>query len=147
MRIGEITNSAKYQMYEQNQNFRIFGMKLWFSKLKKKFPNFNISKIIKFPLVTNSKKIIKVLKLLNFKKQQISSLIFYNPHEFFQFFLTVPFLGGGQNLQRPNVERTIFRKFETSNIERKNVELFDFFIFKFISYIYVCLNRSNTQNI
>ena len=26
-------------------------------------------------------------------------------------------MGGGQNLERPNVERPIFRKFETSNIE------------------------------
>ena len=57
------------------------------------------------------------------------------------------FMGGGQNLERPNVEWTIFRKFETSNIEIKKVESFDFFIFKFISYIYVCLNCSNTQNI
>ena len=39
-------------------------------------------------------------------------------------------MGGGQNL-----ERSIFRKFETSNIEITKVELFDFFIFKFISYI------------
>ena len=28
MRIGEITNSAKYQMDEQNQNLPIFGIKL-----------------------------------------------------------------------------------------------------------------------
>ena len=41
-------------------------------------------------------------------------------------------MGGGQNLERPNVERPIFRKFETSNIEITKVELFDFFIFKFI---------------
>ena len=67
MRIGEITNSPEYQMDEQNQNLPILGIKLWFSKLKKKFPYFKISKIIKFPLWTNSKKIIKVLKLLNFK--------------------------------------------------------------------------------
>ena len=37
--------------------------------------------------------------------------------------------GGGQNLGRPNVERPIFRKFETSNIEITKVELFDFSIF------------------
>ena len=37
-RIGEITNSAKYRMDEQNQNLPIFGIKLWFSKLKKKNP-------------------------------------------------------------------------------------------------------------
>ena len=35
--------------------------------------------------------------------------------------------GGGQNLERPNVEQPIFRKFETSNIEIMKVELFDFF--------------------
>ena len=34
--------------------------------------------------------------------------------------------GGGQNLERLNVERPIFRKFETSNIEITKVELFDF---------------------
>ena len=54
--------------------------------------------------------------------------------------------GGGQNLERPNVEQPIFRKFETSNIEITKVELFDLKK-KFISYIYVCLNCSNTQNI
>ena len=53
MRTGEITNSAEYQMDEQKQNLPIFGIKLWFSKLKKKFPSFRISKIIKFPLWTN----------------------------------------------------------------------------------------------
>ena len=56
MRIGEVTNSAEYQMDEQNQNFTTFGIKLWFSKLQKKFPNFKISKIIKFLLLKNSKK-------------------------------------------------------------------------------------------
>ena len=55
--------------------------------------------------------------------------------------------GGGQNLERPNVGRPIFRKFETSNIEITKVELFDFFIFKFIFYIQVCLNCSNTQDV
>ena len=56
-------------------------------------------------------------------------------------------MGGGQNLERPNLERPIFRKFEASNNEITKVELFDFFICKFIFYIYVCLNCSNTQNI
>ena len=37
MKIEEITNSAEYQMDEQNQNLPIFGIKLWFFKLKKKF--------------------------------------------------------------------------------------------------------------
>ena len=54
--------------------------------------------------------------------------------------------GGGQNLERPNVERPIFRKFETSNIEITKVELFDFSISEFILYFYDCLNYSNTQN-
>ena len=40
MKIGEITNSAKYQMNEQNQNLTIFGIKLWFSKLEKKNSKF-----------------------------------------------------------------------------------------------------------
>ena len=41
-----------------------------------------------------------------------------------------PNMGGGQNLERPNVERPIFRKFETSNIKITKVELFDFFVFQ-----------------
>ena len=48
-------------------------------------------------------------------------------------------MSAGQNLERPNVERPIFWKFETSNIEKTKVELYDFLIFKFISYIYACL--------
>ena len=39
------------------------------------------------------------------------------------------------------------RTADISKIEITKVELLDFFIFKFISYIYVCLNCSNTQNI
>ena len=35
-------------------------------------------------------------------------------------------MGGGQNLERPNVERPIFRKFETSNIEITKVEFYKF---------------------
>ena len=35
MKIGKITNSAKYQMDERFQNLPIFGVKLTFSKLKK----------------------------------------------------------------------------------------------------------------
>ena len=54
--------------------------------------------------------------------------------------------GGGQNLERPNVERPIFQKFETSNIKITKVELFDFSIFEFILHFYDCLNYSNTQN-
>ena len=56
------------------------------------------------------------------------------------------FRGGGQNLERLNVERPIFRKFETSNIEITKVELFDFSISEFILVFYDCLNYSNTQN-
>ena len=52
-------------------------------------------------------------------------------------------MGGGQNLERPSVERLIFRKFEISNIEITKV---DFPIFEFILYFYDCLNYSNTQN-
>ena len=74
MRIGEITNSAEYRMDEQNQNLPIFGIKLWFSKLKKKSKNLSnstITKIIEFPLLTNSKKnqiseIVEFQKLANF---------------------------------------------------------------------------------
>ena len=42
----------------------------------------------------------------------------------------IHFLGGGQNLERPNVERPIFRLFEYSNIKIMKVELFDFFHFQ-----------------
>ena len=52
---------------------------------------------------------------------------------------------GGQNFERPNVERSIFRKFETSNIEITKVELFDFFIFVFIFSFNVCSNFSNIR--
>ena len=55
-------------------------------------------------------------------------------------------VGGGQNLERPNVERPIFLRFETSNIEITKVELFDFSISEFILYFYDCLKYSNTQN-
>ena len=66
MRIGDIANSGEYQMDEQNQNLPIFEIKLWFFKLKKirKFYNFENHHI---SIIDNSKKIIKVLKLLNFK--------------------------------------------------------------------------------
>ena len=47
MKINEKMNSAEYQMDEQNENLPIFGIKLWFSKLKKnpKFYNFEIHQI------------------------------------------------------------------------------------------------------
>ena len=52
--------------------------------------------------------------------------------------------GWDQSLERPNVERPIFRKFDSSNIKITKVELFDFFNFKFISFFCVCLICSNT---
>ena len=66
MKIREITNSAEYQMDEQNQNLPIFGINLWFSKLKKnlKFYNFENHQI---SIIDKLKRKIKVLKLLNFK--------------------------------------------------------------------------------
>ena len=73
-------NSAEYQMDEQNQNLPIFGIKLWLSELKKKFPNFKISTIIKFPLLINSKKnnqkpeIVEFQKLANFLNWQFVKL-------------------------------------------------------------------------
>ena len=54
MGIDEITNSAEYRMNEQNQNLESnFGFLNW-KKNSKNFPNFTISRIIKFPLSTNS---------------------------------------------------------------------------------------------
>ena len=44
--------------------------------------------------------------------------------------LTLFYRGGRQNLERPNVEPPIFRKFETLNIEITKDELFDNFIFE-----------------
>ena len=46
MRIGEITNSAEYRVDKQNQNLPIFGVKFWFSKLKKRIPK--IPQILQF---------------------------------------------------------------------------------------------------
>ena len=70
-RISKIKNEnwrnyeyAEYQMAEQNQ-IMVF-------QIEEKFPNFKISKIIKFPLLTNSKKnnqsseIVEFQKLANF---------------------------------------------------------------------------------
>ena len=54
--------------------------------------------------------------------------------------------GGGQHVERPNVERPIFRDFEILNIKITKVELFDFSIFEFIFYFYDCFNYSDTQN-
>ena len=43
-------------------------------------------------------------------------------------------MGGSQNLERPNIELPVFRKFETSNIEITKVELFDFSYFFKLQY-------------
>ena len=40
-------------------------------------------------------------------------------------------MGGGQNLERRNVERPIFRNFKIVNIKLTKDELFDNFIFEF----------------
>ena len=69
VRIGEITNSAEYRMDEQNQNSPIFGIKLWFSKLKKKFqklPKFYNFENHQIPIIDKiKKKIIKFLRFVN----------------------------------------------------------------------------------
>ena len=54
-------------------------------------------------------------------------------------------MGGGQNLERRNVERPIFRNFKIANIKIKKDELFDNFIFEF-NFLFF-RNHSNTQNI
>ena len=69
MRIGEITNSAEYQMDEQNQNLPIFGIKLWFSELKKKTQilKFRKSSIFHYWQKNNqSSQIVEFQKLANF---------------------------------------------------------------------------------
>ena len=47
---------------------------------------------------------------------------------FIEHFLISP--GGGQNLERHNVERPVFRNFKIANIKIKKNELFDNFIFE-----------------
>ena len=49
-------------------------------------------------------------------------------------FETTKFRGGSQNLERQNIERRVFRKFETSNIEITKVELFDYLYFFKLQY-------------
>ena len=71
MRIGEITNSAEYQMDEQNQNLPIFGIKLWFSKLKKNSQILKFRKSSNFPYWqiqknNQSSEIVEFQKLANF---------------------------------------------------------------------------------
>ena len=50
-------------------------------------------------------------------------------------------MGGRQNLERRNIERSIFRNFKITNIKITKDELFDSFIFKknfllFISFLH-----------
>ena len=45
--------------------------------------------------------------------------------------------GVGQNLERRNVERPIFRNFEITNINITKDELFDSFIFEFIFSLFI----------
>ena len=55
-------------------------------------------------------------------------------------------MGGGQPFEQPNLERSIFRNFEISNIKRTKEE-FNFFNFKFIFYSHICLNYLNSKSI
>ena len=45
--------------------------------------------------------------------------------------------GAGQNLERRNVERPIFRNFKITNIKIMKDELFDSFIFEFIFSLFI----------
>ena len=45
--------------------------------------------------------------------------------------------GGGQNLERRNVERPIFRNFKIKNIEITKDKLFDSFIFELIFSLFI----------
>ena len=46
-------------------------------------------------------------------------------------------MGGGQNLERRNVEQPIFRNFKVTNIEITKDQLFDSFIFEFIFPLFI----------
>ena len=46
-------------------------------------------------------------------------------------------LGGGQNLERQNAKRPIFRNCKITNIKITKDELFDSFIFKFIVSLFI----------
>ena len=54
-------------------------------------------------------------------------------------------MGGGQNLERRNVERPLFRNFKIANIKIKKDELFDNFISNF--FFHFLENYLNTKNI
>ena len=58
----------------------------------------------------------------------------------FRRFLSIfqyTWIGGGQNLERRNVERPILRIFKTTNMEIMKYELFDSFIFEFIFSLFI----------
>ena len=44
--------------------------------------------------------------------------------------------GGGQNLERRNVERSIFQNFKIANSKMTKDELFDIFIVEFVFFIF-----------
>ena len=83
MRIGEITNRAECRMDEQNQNLPIFGIKLWCSRLKKKFQKFpkfyNIenyrTSIIEKLKNNQISEIVEFQKLANFQNLTICKTI------------------------------------------------------------------------
>ena len=54
-------------------------------------------------------------------------------------------MGGGQILERRNVERPAFRNYEITNIKMKKGELFDHFIFELFKIFF--RNYLNTPNI
>ena len=68
--------------------------------------------------------------------------------QLFRFFHVFKFwtsTGGGQNLERANVERSIIRNLKIANIKIMKDELFDNFIFEF-NFSFV-KNHLNIQNI
>ena len=50
--------------------------------------------------------------------------------------ITVENISGGENLERRNVERSIFRNFKIANNQMTKDELFDIFIIEFICFIF-----------
>ena len=77
MKIGEITNSEKYQMDEQNQNLPIFGIIYGFPNWKKQFQILQFRKSSNFHYWPTQKKnnqsseIVEFQKLVNFKNLTI----------------------------------------------------------------------------
>ena len=53
-------------------------------------------------------------------------------------------VGEGQNLERRNVERSVFRNFKIANIKMRKDELFDNSIVEFFFSCFIkCLNNQN----